>query len=253
MEAYGEPDVPERWRETVLEVRAPAPRRATSTPRRWPTRCDEVPRSRPFDALDELASIAAPTVDRRQPRRGRPRAPLRRRRGLRRGDPRRAARVRGAGPLAAGLAGRPALEGHRGRRGVGGAGVSKSAGYSGTPLPRKLGIKEGSRVAVLSAPGGFDATLGALPDGVAVRTRARGPLDVIVFFTTSRAALGAADLDAARRARSRGTAVGRVAEARVGSGDGHDGGRGARDRAGAPVWWTTRSRRSMRRGRGCSW
>ena len=67
--------------------------------------------------------------------------------------------------------------------------MSKSAGYSGTPLPRKLGIKEGSRVAVLSAPDGFDATLGALPDGVAVRTRARGPLDVIVFFTTSRAAL----------------------------------------------------------------
>ena len=67
--------------------------------------------------------------------------------------------------------------------------MSKSAGYSGTPLPRKLGIKEGSRVAVLSAPDGFDATLGALPDGVAARTRARGPLDVIVFFTTSRAAL----------------------------------------------------------------
>ena len=67
--------------------------------------------------------------------------------------------------------------------------MSKSAGYSGTPLPRKLGIKEGSRVAVLSAPDGFDATLGALPDGVAVRPQARGPLDVIVFFTTSRAAL----------------------------------------------------------------
>ena len=38
-------------------------------------------------------------------------------------------------------------------------------------------------------PDGFDGTLGALPDGVTVRTRARGPLDVIVFFTTSRAAL----------------------------------------------------------------
>ena len=67
--------------------------------------------------------------------------------------------------------------------------MSRAAGYSGTPLPRKLGIKEGSRVALLSAPPGFDATLGALPDGVAVRRQARGPLDVIVFFTTSRATL----------------------------------------------------------------
>ena len=69
--------------------------------------------------------------------------------------------------------------------------MSRAAGYSGTPLPRKLGIKEGSRVAVLSAPDGFDATLGALPDGVAVRTRARGPLDVILFFTARRAKLEA--------------------------------------------------------------
>jgi hypothetical protein len=67
--------------------------------------------------------------------------------------------------------------------------VSGAAGYSGTPLPRKLGMKEGSRVAVLSAPDDFDATLGPLPDGVVVRRRLRGPLDVVVFFTTSRAKL----------------------------------------------------------------
>jgi hypothetical protein len=42
---------------------------------------------------------------------------------------------------------------------------------------------------VLGAPDGFDATLGRLPDGVALRSRARGPLDVIVFFTRSRAEL----------------------------------------------------------------
>ena len=59
------------------------------------------------------------------------------------------------------------------------------AGYSGTPLPRKLGIKPGHRVALLRAPEGFDATLGELPDGVAVRGSARGPLDVIVSFTGS--------------------------------------------------------------------
>jgi hypothetical protein len=67
--------------------------------------------------------------------------------------------------------------------------VSAPAGYSGTPLPRKLGITEGARVAVLSAPAGFDDTLGTLPDGVVVRRRLHGPLDVIVFFTTSRVEL----------------------------------------------------------------
>ena len=63
------------------------------------------------------------------------------------------------------------------------------AGYSGTPLPKKLGIAEAAAVAFVRAPDGFAATLGALPDGVRVRARARGPLDVIVFFTTRRADL----------------------------------------------------------------
>jgi hypothetical protein len=65
----------------------------------------------------------------------------------------------------------------------------RTAGYSGTPLPRKLGIKEGARVAFPSAPADFAATLGELPDGVEPRARARGPLDVIVFFTTARGEL----------------------------------------------------------------
>jgi hypothetical protein len=63
------------------------------------------------------------------------------------------------------------------------------AGYSGTPLATKLGIKEDHRVAFPSAPDGFRGLLGELPDGVAVRSRVRGPLDVIVFFTKSRAEL----------------------------------------------------------------
>jgi hypothetical protein len=64
-----------------------------------------------------------------------------------------------------------------------------SAGYSGTPLPRKLGIKPNARLAILGAPDGFDATLGPLPDGVRVRDRARGPLDLVVAFFTERRAL----------------------------------------------------------------
>jgi hypothetical protein len=63
------------------------------------------------------------------------------------------------------------------------------ADYSGTPLATKLGIKDGHRVAFPSAPDGFSELLGDLPDGITVRSRASGPLDVIVFFTKSRAEL----------------------------------------------------------------
>jgi hypothetical protein len=63
------------------------------------------------------------------------------------------------------------------------------AGYSDTPLPRKLGIAGGARVALLRAPQGFDATLGELPPGVETRTQARGSFDVVVFFITARAEL----------------------------------------------------------------
>jgi hypothetical protein len=65
-----------------------------------------------------------------------------------------------------------------------------AAGYSGTPLPRKLGIKPGARVGLIGAPEGFDSTLGDLPDGVAVRRRlGREPFDVIVAFFSRRSTL----------------------------------------------------------------
>ena len=60
------------------------------------------------------------------------------------------------------------------------------AGYSGTPLPKKLGIADGCRLALLDAPNGFDATLGPLPADVSVRRSARGRADVVVSFHTSR-------------------------------------------------------------------
>ncbi len=63
------------------------------------------------------------------------------------------------------------------------------AGYSGTPLPRKLGIKEGHRLALLGAPDGFDITLGELPDGVSITTAARCRSDVLVCFVTARTQL----------------------------------------------------------------
>lgn len=63
------------------------------------------------------------------------------------------------------------------------------AGYSGTPLPKKLGLKAGFRVGLLAAPDGFDETLGELPPGIKVRRQARAPLDVIVAFFTRRSEL----------------------------------------------------------------
>jgi hypothetical protein len=65
------------------------------------------------------------------------------------------------------------------------------AGYSGTPLPQKLGIKPGARVGLFGAPQGFASTLGELPEGAKKTTSLRGALDVAVYFTTSRAALEA--------------------------------------------------------------
>jgi hypothetical protein len=73
------------------------------------------------------------------------------------------------------------------------------AGYSGTPLVKKLGIRQGHRVAFVSDPSGFDELIGDLPEEVTVKSRLRGPLDVIVFFTKRRAEL-ARRLPALRRA-----------------------------------------------------
>jgi hypothetical protein len=61
------------------------------------------------------------------------------------------------------------------------------AGYSGTPLARKLGVRAGDRLAVLGAPDGF--AVGGLPPGVEVRRQARGLFDVIVSFHSRRADL----------------------------------------------------------------
>jgi len=60
-----------------------------------------------------------------------------------------------------------------------------AAGYSGTPLPKKLGIAEGSTLALVAAPPGV---IDGLPPGVTVRHQARGSADVVVAFFTQRAA-----------------------------------------------------------------
>jgi hypothetical protein len=64
-----------------------------------------------------------------------------------------------------------------------------SAGYSGTPLPRKLGIKPQARLGLIGAPPDFDEVLGDLPPGVNVHRRLRGAFDVLVVFVHERSEL----------------------------------------------------------------
>lgn len=64
------------------------------------------------------------------------------------------------------------------------------AGYSGTPLPKKLGIKEGSRVALVGAPDRFAETLlEPLPAGATIGAPVPGSTDVVVLFVASMADL----------------------------------------------------------------
>ena len=57
-----------------------------------------------------------------------------------------------------------------------------SAGYSGTPLAKKLGIKAGSRVLLVNAPPNFVDELAPLPENVVFVADADSAVDVIVLF-----------------------------------------------------------------------
>jgi hypothetical protein len=81
----------------------------------------------------------------------------------------------------------PALT--RGVARLGFALMASTAGYSGTPLPKKLGFKPGMRAAFVNAPADFAATLGELPDDVAVAPRLGGRKDLVLVFLTERAEL----------------------------------------------------------------
>ena len=64
-----------------------------------------------------------------------------------------------------------------------------TAGYSGTPLPKKLGIKPASTVAVLDAPDGFFRLLDPLPTDVEIAEAAGHRADVTVVFVERAATL----------------------------------------------------------------
>jgi len=63
------------------------------------------------------------------------------------------------------------------------------AGYSGTPLPKKLGLVGAACALVVGAPAGFLASLGDLPDSLELRERPKKAeqYDVIVWFVKRRA------------------------------------------------------------------
>ena len=66
---------------------------------------------------------------------------------------------------------------------------SSAAGYSGTPLVRKLGLRPGMAAAWLDAPADFPATLGELPEGVAPAAGLPEHADLVVCFVTEREVL----------------------------------------------------------------
>jgi hypothetical protein len=59
-----------------------------------------------------------------------------------------------------------------------------TVGYSGTPLPKKLGIKPGMSMAVLNAPTDLEVMLGELPDRVDTSNRLSGHHDMVLIFVT---------------------------------------------------------------------
>jgi hypothetical protein len=63
------------------------------------------------------------------------------------------------------------------------------AGYSATPLARKLGIREGDVVATVNAPPDLPALLDEIPDGVELRSDVAAAADVVLLFATERATL----------------------------------------------------------------
>jgi hypothetical protein len=67
--------------------------------------------------------------------------------------------------------------------------TASSPGYSGTPLARKLGIRDGSRVLPVDAPGEYEALLAPLPPGLRWEARAGTAVDIAHVFAVERATL----------------------------------------------------------------
>lgn len=75
------------------------------------------------------------------------------------------------------------------------------AGYSGTPLAKKLGIAPAQRVLLLNAPAGYVELLAPLPAGVVFETKAGSAIDLVQVFVTDREELAKDLADLRRRLR----------------------------------------------------
>lgn len=64
--------------------------------------------------------------------------------------------------------------------------ASSVHGYSGTPLIKKLGVKNATRLLVMNAPPGYSTWLGPLPPGAAIVARAGPTTDIAHVFATRR-------------------------------------------------------------------
>ena len=69
--------------------------------------------------------------------------------------------------------------------------MSSTAGYSGTPLAKKLGIKDGTRVLVIDPPANYLELIAPLPAGASVIDKPTNDVDLIHFFTNTRDGLAA--------------------------------------------------------------
>ena len=67
--------------------------------------------------------------------------------------------------------------------------MAAAAGYSGTPLEKKLGIKDGMRIAVVGTPGEYREWLAPMPAGVVIQAKASADSELVHLFTASAAEL----------------------------------------------------------------
>ncbi|MBI5154241.1 DUF3052 family protein [Candidatus Poribacteria bacterium] len=67
--------------------------------------------------------------------------------------------------------------------------AARGAGYSGTPLAKKLGIHANSALGLVDAPAGIEALLDPLPEGVEIKRQPRAACDLALVFVTERRAL----------------------------------------------------------------
>jgi hypothetical protein len=66
------------------------------------------------------------------------------------------------------------------------------AGYSGTPLAKKLGVRDGSRIFLQDAPRNFLGLLAPLPDRVSLVDRIAGDTDIVHIFSKEKGRLSKA-------------------------------------------------------------